>query len=107
MIELRSWARGIFVSSLAAAFLFAAVPETEAQSCNCANPTTRVCKQFCKRLTCLPGTSAPSFIQTKDCAPTKNIPAHQVQRICCTGGSFVKPKVKCRNYPPCRKLSNS
>lgn len=102
----RSW-RGVVVSSLAAAFLLAAVPEVQSQTCNCDNPTTRICTQFCKRLSCLPGTSEPSFVQTKDCAPTKNVAAHQVQRICCTGGTFISPKVRCRNYPPCRKLSNS
>jgi hypothetical protein len=107
MVDVRSWTRGLVVLAAAALFFSLSPPEASAQQCSCDNPTTRICKQFCKKLTCLPGTTQPSFIQTKDCAPTKNVPAHQVERICCTGGTFVNPKVKCRNYPQCRRLSSS
>jgi hypothetical protein len=108
MVEVRSWTRGVVIAAAAAAFLALSAPTpASAQSCDCNNPATKVCTQFCKRLTCPQGTTEPSFIQTKDCAPTKKIAAHQVERICCTGGTLVKPRTKCKPYPRCDRLSSS
>ena len=107
MVAMRVWAKGIGVGAAAVLLYLSAPAPASAQDCNCDNPTTRVCTQFCKRLECLPGTTQPSFIQTKDCAPKKNVPAHQVERICCTGGTVARPRIRCRNYPRCNVLSSS
>jgi len=92
-------------SVVAAAVLFSASPARA--GCDCDNPTTNLCERFCNKLKCPVNAGGPSFVQSKDCAPKKFVPAHRVQRVCCTGGTAAKPKVKCKPYPPCKRLSDS
>lgn len=80
------------------------------QGCDCpgypanAKSISCFCRNVCRALTCPPGTSSPSFIESKSCPGGPGNPPHPVERTCCTGKTGA---TRCRPFPSCKKFSDS
>ena len=105
--------KAVFIAMFAAVLLIGSSPAKAQTGCEPAcsgypansQSLTCACRAVCSRLICPAGSGAPTFIESKQCPPGPDSPAHTVSRICCTG--TTNGRTKCKPVPSCKTLSRS